>query len=229
MFCLCHAGYGKIAPSTTSGRVFCVFYALVGIPLCVILLAIIGKLLLKIAKLLYSRFKHGLILIRLIGVLVVMVSGSALLGLIPAVILSHIEQWDFSTSIYYIFVSFSTIGFGDFVAAQQVDRPGDAVVRSLYTICLAFWLFIGLAYVAIILGGIRDVMKKTWKRLQYRFAHRSRKLKKRKSKDADSGAEISAVDDCKTHEGPQVSTREDDDDHRTKEKECEPTTHQDYP
>lgn len=36
------AGYGNLAPSTEAGQVFCVFYALVGIPLNVIFLNHLG-------------------------------------------------------------------------------------------------------------------------------------------------------------------------------------------
>lgn len=36
------AGYGNLAPSTEAGQVFCVFYALVGIPLNVVFLNHLG-------------------------------------------------------------------------------------------------------------------------------------------------------------------------------------------
>ena len=36
------AGYGNLAPSTEAGQVFCVFYALVGIPLNVVVLNHLG-------------------------------------------------------------------------------------------------------------------------------------------------------------------------------------------
>lgn len=38
----CPAGYGNLAPSTEAGQVFCVFYALMGIPLNVVFLNHLG-------------------------------------------------------------------------------------------------------------------------------------------------------------------------------------------
>ncbi len=38
-------GYGNLSPVTTGGRVICVIYALLGIPLTLALLAIVGKIL----------------------------------------------------------------------------------------------------------------------------------------------------------------------------------------
>ena len=34
--------------------------------------------------------------------------------LLPAIIFSHIEGWDFFTSLYFVFITLSTIGFGDY-------------------------------------------------------------------------------------------------------------------
>ncbi len=36
-------GYGHIAPATTGGRIACMLYSIIGIPLCLIVLADIGK------------------------------------------------------------------------------------------------------------------------------------------------------------------------------------------
>jgi len=39
------AGYGHIAPITNAGRIACMFYAAIGIPLCLIVLSDVGGLL----------------------------------------------------------------------------------------------------------------------------------------------------------------------------------------
>ena len=46
-------GYGHMTPSTFAGRMFCIFYALVGIPLCMLTLKVMGD---KINELLGSFF-----------------------------------------------------------------------------------------------------------------------------------------------------------------------------
>nr|XP_006812256.1 PREDICTED: uncoordinated protein 58-like [Saccoglossus kowalevskii] len=43
-------GYGHVTPETIGGRIFCMFYALVGVPLCFVVLADIGKLLARSLK-----------------------------------------------------------------------------------------------------------------------------------------------------------------------------------
>lgn len=41
MFCV--KGYGNIAPKTSGGRVFCIFYGLFGVPLCLTWISELGK------------------------------------------------------------------------------------------------------------------------------------------------------------------------------------------
>lgn len=36
-------GYGNIAPKTSAGRVFCIFYGLFGVPLCLTWISELGK------------------------------------------------------------------------------------------------------------------------------------------------------------------------------------------
>lgn len=39
----CSKGYGNIAPKTSGGRVFCIFYGLFGVPLCLTWISELGK------------------------------------------------------------------------------------------------------------------------------------------------------------------------------------------
>lgn len=39
----CFEGYGNIAPKTSAGRVFCIFYGLFGVPLCLTWISELGK------------------------------------------------------------------------------------------------------------------------------------------------------------------------------------------
>ena len=41
------AGYGHIAPSTTGGRVFCILFAIIGIPFTLTVIADVGQVILK--------------------------------------------------------------------------------------------------------------------------------------------------------------------------------------
>ena len=115
------SGYGHISPATAGGRVFFGFYAIIGIPLCLILLSDIGvklseqaKKLSKKLKCCENRPKLGKALTSSIFVVVSII----FMHLIPAVIFMAIEGWDFGTSFYYTFVTLTTIGFGDYVPGK---------------------------------------------------------------------------------------------------------------
>ncbi|KAJ7983802.1 hypothetical protein DPEC_G00371190, partial [Dallia pectoralis] len=45
-----HTGYGNMSPSTTAGQIFCVFFALFGIPLNMVVLNRVGKYMLAIER-----------------------------------------------------------------------------------------------------------------------------------------------------------------------------------
>ncbi len=49
------AGYGHIAPSTVTGKVFTMFYAIIGMPLFLLYLSNIGDIMAKMFKWIYSR------------------------------------------------------------------------------------------------------------------------------------------------------------------------------
>lgn len=43
LYMFCVKGYGNIAPKTSGGRVFCIFYGLFGVPLCLTWISELGK------------------------------------------------------------------------------------------------------------------------------------------------------------------------------------------
>uniref|UniRef100_A0A914CUI0 Potassium channel domain-containing protein n=1 Tax=Acrobeloides nanus TaxID=290746 RepID=A0A914CUI0_9BILA len=127
-------GYGNIHPTTATGRVFTIIYAFIGIPLAVLCLIALGRLLAKLFLALWTvlvikfdpdnilsetedseedllRFPLSfLILIAFVWVL------------FSAYVLFQWESdWDFGTSLYFILISFTTIGFGDVITSRS-DR-----------------------------------------------------------------------------------------------------------
>ncbi|GIX85230.1 potassium channel subfamily K member 10 [Caerostris extrusa] len=144
-------GYGHLSPSTTPGRLFCILYATIGIPLTGIVLAAIGghysqRLVKDIQKTRKSRnsrvalaFSAAKCLVPWLFVFLV----------VPAGFFVWLEQWSFVDSFYYCFVTLSTIGFGDFVAG---NFEGDYV--GFYKTFVVLWIIFGLGYLAMILNYI---------------------------------------------------------------------------
>uniref|UniRef100_A0AAV2LT64 Potassium channel domain-containing protein n=1 Tax=Knipowitschia caucasica TaxID=637954 RepID=A0AAV2LT64_KNICA len=117
-------GFGNTSPHTEGGRIFCIVYALLGIPLFGFLLAgvgdqlgtVFGKGIARVEK----TFVHGDISqtkIRVISTLLFVLFGCLLFVTLPAVIFKHIEGWSALEALYFVVITLTTIGFGDFVAA----------------------------------------------------------------------------------------------------------------
>jgi potassium channel subfamily K protein len=62
---------------------------------------------------------------------------STIIVTVGALIFSHFEQWKYIDSLYYCFITLTTIGFGDFVALQKKDR----VQTHYFAFSLLFILF----------------------------------------------------------------------------------------
>ncbi|XP_035212256.1 two pore potassium channel protein sup-9-like [Stegodyphus dumicola] len=121
--CVYLLGYGHSTPATWGGKTFCMFYALAGIPLGLVVFQSIGERLNTFVAFVLKNLKRGLRmrntevsetnLICLISILstVVMTTGAAAF--------SKYERWDYFDSFYYCFITLTTIGFGDYVALQK--------------------------------------------------------------------------------------------------------------
>lgn len=123
MFCFCVSGYGHSTPKTIGGKIFCMFYALAGIPLGLVMFQSIGErlntfvtFLLKHIKKCF-RFKNtdvsetNLIFVGLNMCTIVLAGGAAAFA--------FYENWEYLDACYYCFITLTTIGFGDYVALQK--------------------------------------------------------------------------------------------------------------
>lgn len=48
-------------------------------------------------------------------IILYLIPGIVVFLFLPSLIFSYFEEWDYSVSLYYSFVTLSTIGFGDYV------------------------------------------------------------------------------------------------------------------
>ncbi|XP_062825216.1 potassium channel subfamily K member 3 [Anolis carolinensis] len=116
-------GYGHAAPSTDGGKVFCMFYALLGIPLTLVMFQSLGERINTFVRYLLHRIKKCLGMRRPEVSMANMVTigfFSCLSTLcIGAAAFSYYENWTFFQAYYYCFITLTTIGFGDYVALQK--------------------------------------------------------------------------------------------------------------
>uniref|UniRef100_A0A3B3W212 Potassium channel, subfamily K, member 10b n=1 Tax=Poecilia latipinna TaxID=48699 RepID=A0A3B3W212_9TELE len=155
-------GYGNIAPSTEGGKIFCIFYAIFGIPLFGFLLAGIGdqlgtmfvKSILRVEKIFRVRsvFQTK---IRVTSALLFILAGCIVFVTIPAVIFKHIEGWTTLEAIYFVVITLTTVGIGDYVAGG--NRTIDYM--NWYKPLVWFWILVGLAYFAAVLSMIGDWLR----------------------------------------------------------------------
>ncbi|XP_022308501.1 two pore potassium channel protein sup-9-like [Crassostrea virginica] len=136
-------GYGHSTPQTDSGKIFCMWYALVGIPLCLIMFQSVGERLNTFVTFLLKHIKKCLRLkncevsqTNLIMVATILSSFYLFTG---AGVFTHFEDWSYLDAFYYCFITLTTIGFGDYVALQSNNALQDS--PEYVTFSLIFILF----------------------------------------------------------------------------------------
>ena len=144
-----------------------VFYALFGIPIALTFLAVLGEILSKfidgpLNRIMKRRKAKGQesnsAVIRLFVVFSVMVVGLIFFVFIPAIIFTAIEPWSYGEAVYFCFVTLTTVGFGDFVPAQETSTANtETSLRGLYTVCTAVWTWLGLAFVSLLITEIQNL------------------------------------------------------------------------
>ncbi|XP_062974287.1 potassium channel subfamily K member 16-like [Elgaria multicarinata webbii] len=153
-------GYGDLSPKTAAGQLFCVVFALFGIPLNIVFLHRIGKILStlceRLAKWLYRKGVKKKTT-RSLTLLFFLVMGILVFLCVPSVIFREMEGWTYSEAIYFAFITLSTIGFGDYVIGKQHRKnyfPG-------YRILVAIWIIFGLAWIALLFNLLTTLLEAT--------------------------------------------------------------------
>ncbi|CAL1575972.1 unnamed protein product [Knipowitschia caucasica] len=157
-------GFGNIAPSTVGGKIFCILYAIFGIPLFGCLLAGIGdqlgtifvKSILRVEKIFKQKHrKISQTKICVTATMLFILAGCLVFVTLPALIFKHIEGWSTLEAIYFVVITLSTVGIGDYVAGgdQSIEY------RDWYKPLVWFWIMVGLAYFAAVLSMIGDWLR----------------------------------------------------------------------
>lgn len=133
-------GYGHIVPKTTQGRLLCIVFIILAVPLFAILLqfislyinenlaALTDKINLKLARMQQNycvrllkkilRTKELKCKLRVVKVFY-FIFGCGLFLLVPAYIFHLVEDWSYTDAVYFAIISLSKVGFGDFVPNTQ--------------------------------------------------------------------------------------------------------------
>uniref|UniRef100_A0A673HUY9 Potassium channel subfamily K member 4-like n=1 Tax=Sinocyclocheilus rhinocerous TaxID=307959 RepID=A0A673HUY9_9TELE len=147
-------GYGNISPKTTWGQLFCICYTLVGIPLFGFLLAAAGdhlgtslrNAIAKVEALLW-KWKVSPTIVRVITAVLSILLGCVLFIFVPILVFQKVEDWTWLESAYFVVITLTTVGFGDYVAGTTGGNP------EMFPL-VWFWVLFGLAYFVSILSMI---------------------------------------------------------------------------
>ncbi|CAI5695554.1 potassium channel subfamily K member 17 isoform X1 [Oreochromis niloticus] len=152
-------GYGNMCPSTAGGQIFCVFFALFGIPLNIVVLNRVGKYILAIERNISNFLEKKTsrkTCTRFSIHFVCYICGGVLFFVMPMIVFQQQEGWTHAEAIYYCFISLSTIGFGDFVA----DSNPDKYYPNWYSVLIASWIFFGMAWLALVINHSIEILER---------------------------------------------------------------------
>jgi len=180
-------GYGNFAAETFGGRLFCLFFGIVGIPLMLSVLADIGGLMAGLIQVTWGNNKDKLKLLAekfhiinprdekliegedTVQAISLEYSLMMLFGAIASLVLflgfgaflfTIWEDWSFFDAFYFCFVTMTTIGFGDMTPSIS------GADKSLYMVVVTVYILVGLAFTSTIIELVRRQYAESWKRMQ---------------------------------------------------------------
>ncbi|KAM3591826.1 uncharacterized protein V6R79_007981 [Siganus canaliculatus] len=165
-------GYGHTVPLSDEGKAFCIFYSIVGIPITLFFLSVlVQRIMLLVSRRPVSYFhrrwaipqpKLAAMHAALLAIIVAL-----LLLIIPAWIFTVLEKdWDFLESLYFCFISLTTIGLGDYVPGETHSREENPHPQ-LYRLAITIYLLLGLVCVLVVMETCCELSH--MRRLRQRF------------------------------------------------------------
>lgn len=172
------------------GRLFCVVYALFGIPGTCLTLKAVGDKIAEIFTRLVTTFEQRLLKrphphhVELkVASMTIFLTVILLLPLMSLIVKVRHQEWTFIDSFYFTFITLSTIGFGDLL--PQFNKDADYILVLL--------AFVGLAFVSSIFCSMNTVLE------QYGVSARVVQSLREKRRDeemstVDEGADLDKKD-----------------------------------
>uniref|UniRef100_A0A8C5QTB0 Potassium channel domain-containing protein n=1 Tax=Leptobrachium leishanense TaxID=445787 RepID=A0A8C5QTB0_9ANUR len=158
-------GYGHPFPISWAGKVFCLVYSMIGIPLTFSILSITSRnlFLILFVNPLHSFLGHVTVSrTRLQWILASLILAVILLlfFFIPAVFFDLVEgNWEYLDALYFCFISLTTVGLGDFVPGEQSGQR----MHVLYKVLVVCYLLLGLAAVLLAVEIVKSLVN--WNRV----------------------------------------------------------------
>ncbi|GAB0094942.1 open rectifier potassium channel protein 1 [Sergentomyia squamirostris] len=175
-------GYGNISPNSTFGRMFMILYAIIGLPINIITLAELGNFFSRTFNKLHNRYKQykkstnqnyvAMKLSLIAQIALYLVPGMLIFIFLPACLFTYFEDWPYSVSVYYAFVTLTTIGFGDYACTfQPYQERVFGIYFILYEVFVIFWFVFGLGYILMIMGFlVKAYQSRRVKQLEHKLA-----------------------------------------------------------
>lgn len=153
-------GYGHVTPLTHAGKVACMLYSGVGIPLTLTFLSTMVALLVRgPARVLETWLANFLMrvcrsasvfLIRLFHLMAVTTILLCICFFIPAYAFFCLEEgWTYLDALYYCYISLTTIGLGDFIPSMATHST-----LTFYRVVTIVYLYFGLTMIMLWLALI---------------------------------------------------------------------------
>lgn len=149
-------GYGHTVPLSDGGKAFCICYTLVGVPITLFFLSVVvQRLMVLVSRRPVAYFhrrwamsKPKLAAIHATCLALIMI---VVLVLIPAWIFMSLERdWNFLESLYFCFISLTTIGLGDYVPGETHSKEHNPHPQ-LYRLAITIYLLLGLVCVLVVM------------------------------------------------------------------------------
>jgi len=170
-------GYGNIAPVTFPGRLFCIFFAMVGIPFTLSVIADVGQLFATLLSAIWSKYKDRIqpIIDKIIGEKdeseEAGFSGNLYTAVFSLVLLCAFlsfgallftlwEDWTFFDAFYFCFITMTTIGFGDIVPDIKIGE------KTAYMLVCTIYILVGMAFTTTIIELVRRQYAESWRKMQ---------------------------------------------------------------
>ncbi|KAM5272998.1 potassium channel subfamily K member 13 [Ctenodactylus gundi] len=176
-------GFGMTTPATVGGKIFLIFYGLIGCASTILFFNLFLERLITVIAYVMRRCHQRHLRRRrapapdgkkaagagapaagpagwkpsVYYVMLILCSASVLVSCAASALYAAMEGWSYLDSLYFCFVAFSTIGFGDLVSSQRARYEG----QTLYRLANFLFILAGVCCIYSLFNVISILIKHT--------------------------------------------------------------------